>query len=159
MDLDACVDCGRCEAVCPAFAEGKPLSARSVVLDLRRRVRENSRVRRQARRGDATERDRLTRELPRLAGGVIAEEAIWSCTTCRACEDACPVGIEHLGLIVPLRRDLAMEQMRVPDGVRDLVASLEDRQHPFRGASARRLRGALGGDAAAGGRGRLCRRR
>ena len=138
MDLDACVDCGRCEAACPAFAEGKPLSPRSVVLDLRRHVRENSGVLRRARRGDVAERVRLTRELPRLAGGVIADEAIWACTTCRACEEACPVGIEHLGLIVPLRRDLAMEQMRVPEGIRDLVVSLEDRQHPFRGASAGR---------------------
>ncbi|HUZ89782.1 MAG TPA: heterodisulfide reductase-related iron-sulfur binding cluster [Candidatus Acidoferrales bacterium] len=138
MDLDACVACGRCEAVCPAFAEGKPLSPRSVVLDLRQHVRENSRVLRRARRAAPGERESLTQGLPRLAGGVIKEEAIWACTTCRACEDACPVGVEHLSLILPLRRDLAMEQMRVPDGVREMVVSLEDRQQPFRGASAAR---------------------
>jgi len=121
LELDACTECGRCEAVCPAWAEGKPLSPKRVILDLRDHLRE---------RGE---------DAAPLAGVVIRPETIWACTTCRACEEACPVGIEHVPLIVGLRRHLSMEQARAPDGVADLVSGLESRGHPFRGASSSRV--------------------
>ncbi|HSR42579.1 MAG TPA: (Fe-S)-binding protein, partial [Longimicrobiales bacterium] len=138
LELDACTECGRCEAVCPAWAEGKPLSPKRVILDLRDHVRAHA---------DSPE------ESPPLAGGVIRPETIWACTTCRACEEACPVGIEHVPLIVGLRRHLSMEQARVPDGVADLVSGLESRGHPFRGASSGRMDwlGGAAGDADPGG--------
>lgn len=118
--LDACTECGRCEAVCPAHAAGKPLSPKRVVLDLRDAIR--------AKRSEAGP----------LAGGVIAPETLWACTTCRACEEACPVAIEHVPLIVGLRQNLAMEQVSVPQQVGDLVTSLETVEHPYRGSASTR---------------------
>jgi Fe-S oxidoreductase/nitrate reductase gamma subunit len=128
MDLSTCTECARCTDVCPAWAAGKPLSPKQVIVDLRDHVRSN---RSALLRGDAVDD-------PPLAGGVIKEETLWACTTCRACEEVCPVGIEHVGLILGLRQNLAMEQGAVPSGVSDALQSLEDRQHPFRGATADR---------------------
>ena len=120
FDLDACTECGRCTSVCPATAAGKPLSPKRVILDLRDAIH--------ALGADATG----------LAGGVVPAEALWACTTCRACEEICPVGIEHVPTIVGLRQNLSMEQVVVPQGVADTVAALEAREHPFRGSSAGR---------------------
>lgn len=120
FDLDACTECGRCTAVCPAHAAGSVLDPKRVILDLRDAIRA---------RGPAA---------GPLAGDVVSYEALWACTTCRACEEACPVGIEHVPTILGLRQNLAMEQVRVPAGVSELVANLEARQHPFRGATAGR---------------------
>jgi Fe-S oxidoreductase/nitrate reductase gamma subunit len=128
MDLSTCTECARCTDACPAWAAGKPLSPMHVIVDIRDHVR---RHRAALLNGEAVDE-------PRLAGGVVAEETLWACTTCRACEEACPVGIEHVGLILQLRQNLAMEQGSVPAGVSDALQSLEDRQHPFRGASADR---------------------
>ena len=118
FDLDACTECGRCTAACPAAAAGKPLSPKRVILDLRDAIRADG-----ANAGP-------------LAGDVVPAEALWACTTCRACEEACPVGIEHVPTIIGLRQNLAMEQVSMPAGVAETVTSLEAREHPFRGASA-----------------------
>ena len=115
--LDACTECGRCESVCPAAAAGSVLSPKRVVLDLRDAIR--------ARGLDAAP----------LAGGVVSAEALWACTTCRACEEICPAGIEHVPTILGLRQNLAMEEASMPSGVADVVTSLEAREHPFRGTT------------------------
>jgi Fe-S oxidoreductase len=120
FDLDACTECGRCTSVCPAHAAGKPLSPKRVILDLRDAIRADGAA--------ATN----------LAGGVVPAEALWACTTCRHCEEVCPVGIEHVPTIIGLRQNLAMEQVAVPQGVAETIAQLEAREHPFRGASAGR---------------------
>ncbi|MBI4521290.1 MAG: (Fe-S)-binding protein, partial [Gemmatimonadetes bacterium] len=78
--------------------------------------------------------------LPALAGEVIRPETLWACTTCGACEEVCPVSIEHVRLIVEMRRSLAMQRAELPQGVVDAMTSLEQRQHPFRGASVERTR-------------------
>ena len=117
MDLDACVECGRCQDACPAYAEGKPLSPKQVIVSVRDEVRTGT---------------------GRLLPDVVGDGALWACTTCRACEDACPVGIEHVRLILGLRQYRAMEQGEAPPGVQEAIASLEDREHPFRGADSDR---------------------
>jgi Fe-S oxidoreductase/nitrate reductase gamma subunit len=142
LDLDACTECGRCEAACPAWAEGKPLSPKRLILDLRDHVRAYAapllRARAALDRGDPAASSAILDRLPLLAGGVIREETLWACTTCRACEEACPVSVEHVPLILQLRQHLAMEQARMPTGVGEAIASLETRHHPFRGALDRR---------------------
>jgi Fe-S oxidoreductase/nitrate reductase gamma subunit len=142
LALDACTECGRCEAACPAFAAGKPLSPKRVILDLRDHVRGAFPQLREADSalgaGDETRAQEILQGMPPLAGGVIKPDTLWSCTTCRACEESCPVRIEHVPLIIGLRQNLAMEQAAVPSGVADAMANLEARQHPFRGANASR---------------------
>jgi Fe-S oxidoreductase len=83
LDAFTCTECGRCTAVCPATAAGTPLAPRQLILDLR---------------------DGLYRG----TGGepLIPDEVLWSCTTCMACVEACPVGIEHVETIVDMRRSL-----------------------------------------------------
>lgn len=139
LDLDACTECGRCQASCPAFAENKPLSPKRVILDLRDHIRANADQILQAdlarRSGDTDLFQSILDSMPPLAGEVIQSETLWSCTTCRACEEACPVDIEHVPLILQLRQNLAMEQADVPEGVAEAVTGTETRLHPFRGVS------------------------
>ena len=118
FDLDVCTECGRCTAVCPASTTGKPLSPMNVILDLR---------------DEMTRSAGASRRL--LAGSVIKPEALWACTTCLACMEACPVFIEHVPKIVELRRHLVMEQASIPETMADALRSLEVRGHPFRGAA------------------------
>lgn len=108
LDLDSCTKCGRCHAVCPARAAGAPLSPRDVILDLRQWVDTQS--------SGVTLLDREQRPDPtgplspngdtRIAGTVVSTRTLWSCTTCMACVETCPVGIEHVPTIVQLRRSL-----------------------------------------------------
>jgi len=112
LDLDACTKCGRCHMACPAGASGAPLSPRDLILDLRDHADEqlstkawlSQRTLPVAVDGHAKKgsQDVLTV----VAGGVIKPETLWACTTCRACVEACPVGIEHVPVIVEMRRSL-----------------------------------------------------
>ncbi len=116
LDLDACTECGRCQQECPATATGKPLSPKTFILDLREALSAS------------------TRESAPLMERFLRQETLWSCTTCMACTQACPVFIEHVPKIVNIRRYLVMEEARVPEGMAEALRSLEDRGHPFRGA-------------------------
>jgi Fe-S oxidoreductase len=103
LDLDACTKCGRCHVACPAHAAGAPLSPRDLVLELREHAEG-------ALGGGSWLHESRTR--PRdaaITSSVIRPETLWSCTTCRACVETCPVGVEHLPLIVQLRRRLVAE--------------------------------------------------
>jgi Fe-S oxidoreductase len=86
MSLDACMECGRCTEVCPAWNVGKVLNPRQVVQDIRAAMSDGSNV---------AER--------------VSEEALWQCTTCNACVEACPVLIRHVDMIVDARRWLVAE--------------------------------------------------
>jgi Fe-S oxidoreductase/nitrate reductase gamma subunit len=106
LSLDACTKCGRCHGVCPARTAGAPLSPRDLVLDLRSFLDRQQGIELLL---DSEERPSPTG--PRAEGGpipgnVIAQRVLWSCTTCMACVEVCPVGIEHVPLIVQLRRPL-----------------------------------------------------
>lgn len=130
LDMDACTTCGRCQAVCPAFASGAPLSPRNLILDLRDYMTANG-------PGLSTGQTKAE-ELPPLVGGAIAEETIWACTTCGGCMQECPVHIEHVPKIVEMRRHLVMEQSSMPATLQEALKSLEDRAHPYKGANAGR---------------------
>lgn len=96
LSLDACMECGRCEEVCPAFATAKPLSPKKLVQDLKQAMNE-------------TFSRPVWTEVRPLHGGVIAAETLWSCTACSACVAVCPVRVDQLTLILDLRRHLVAE--------------------------------------------------
>lgn len=104
IELDACVACGRCDEACPALEAGKPLAPRQVVQDLRGCLDALA-----VRRAFVTPGGPGNGAPPPLAGHVVAAETLWSCTTCSACVDVCPLGVNPLGFIVDLRRHLVTE--------------------------------------------------
>ncbi|MCX7175359.1 MAG: (Fe-S)-binding protein [Proteobacteria bacterium] len=128
LDLFACTECGRCQEMCPAYASGKPLSPKLLIMGLRDHLLDK-----QAGNGDQGSAGGT------LIGSVIKEETIWACTTCRACMEACPLFIEHVPKIIDMRRHLAMEAANVPDGISGAVLSIEQRGHPWAGTRFSRL--------------------
>jgi len=90
LSLDACTNCGRCQEVCPAYASGRDLSPRLVVQDLGADMRGNKKA-------DV------------FSSGAIREQELWSCTTCNACVDVCPVFINPLDFIIEFRRTLVAD--------------------------------------------------
>jgi Fe-S oxidoreductase len=124
LDFDACTECGRCTAVCPANRVGKGLSPRDIILDLQRLMHAP----------DADFSQRFIGATPALA-----VEAMWECTTCAACVEACPVSIEQFPKIVDARRYLVMEDAEFPETMQQALTSLETRGHPFRGTAFSRV--------------------
>jgi Fe-S oxidoreductase/nitrate reductase gamma subunit len=130
LDLDACTRCGRCQDNCPAWLSGKPLSPKFVILDLQRHMHAtlNGNGHRNGENEEAETANGVS-----MIGDVITEEVLWSCTTCRACEENCPVSIEHVDTIVDMRRNLVLEQGSMPETAEAALRSLEQRGHPWRG--------------------------
>lgn len=123
LDLDACTNCGRCENECPAWATEKPLSPRKLIQDLKTHMVKTS--------GDKSP----------LIGEAPNESEIWSCTTCGACEHACPVYVEHIVKIIDLRRNLMLVQSKMPETAQIMLRNMQQRGHPWTGAQSLRLRG------------------
>jgi dimethylglycine catabolism B len=106
LQFDACVACGRCEAVCPAHDAGQPLNPRALVTDLIQATSSNS--------DSALVHD----------AGPISPDVIWACTTCRACVAECPMMIEHVDAIIDMRRFQTLERGRVPHHAADVLEEL-----------------------------------
>lgn len=126
FDADACINCSRCEDVCPASATGKPLSPMSIINKI----------------GDAAfnnpERNLIED---------IGQDSIWSCTTCRACEDICPAANEHVNKIIDFRRNLVlMEGQFAGDEVMQAMDNVEVNGNPMGLALASRGDWAIGLD-------------
>ena len=112
LDGDTCTECGRCQDACPAYAAGEPLSPKQVILSVR----------------DAfhSEKAQVLKGQPEskpLVGGWVTDEVLWACTTCGACVQECPVLIEHLDIIVDMRRFLISEG-RVDELLQGALANL-----------------------------------
>ena len=142
LDGYACTVCGRCHAVCPAQLSGKPLSPRELILDLKDHLLEvgpgllrakGEAVKAEVIAGDPTKSPKpsSTNSGKTLIGGVVSEDAIWSCTTCRACQEVCPSYNEPMSKIVDLRRHLQM--VATTETGRDPLKNLRMRGHPWRG--------------------------
>jgi Fe-S oxidoreductase len=112
LDMYSCTECGRCSSHCPATLTGKRLAPRQLLLDLRDYLyghqREMTAKRLQAKGTGGEVGENIVGER------LIADDVLWACTTCRACEEACPVGIEYVDKIVDMRRHLVQEEARFP---------------------------------------------
>ncbi len=125
LDLYSCTECGRCQAACPAWNTGKPLSPKLLVMNLRDHLFEEGPRILAARRSGA---DHQTTP---LVPDVVDDEVLWSCTTCGACMQECPVDIEHVDHIVDLRRYLVMGESRFPAEAGALLRNLEAASNPW----------------------------
>ncbi len=112
LDLDACTRCGRCQDNCPAYLSGKPLSPKKLVQDLKRAM--------EGRAGAEG-----------LVAGAVQEDELWACTTCRACQEACPVFVEHVDKVVEMRRYVTLEESRFPRELRATFDHLEVNGNPW----------------------------
>lgn len=137
LDLDACMRCGRCEAVCPAHLSGVPLSPRKLIQDLKDHLSAAG-----PRLLAAQAAGAAPAGLPPLYGPgdggpqpAVLEVELWGCRTCGACQRECPVFIEHVPKIVDMRRALVMTDARMGDEVQQLLKSLDDRMHPWVGSA------------------------
>ncbi len=123
LDLHSCTECGRCDVVCPALASDKPLSPKQLTVDLRDHLNHQT---------PYLLSDNLEQSsAPVLLGGVINDETLWSCTTCGACEEECPVMIEYVNKVVDLRRGLVLTENRYPDELVNAFKSLETQSNPW----------------------------
>ena len=138
LDLFTCTECGRCSDHCPANAVGRPLSPKMITIKLRdlgyRQVpvfagRGQPAVPGGEGNGAASPASAADRESP-MVGGLIAADEIWSCTTCGACEQECPVFIEYVDKIVDMRRHL-IENAEGPTVFNNVLMNLEKTGNPF----------------------------
>ena len=136
LDGYACAVCGRCTVNCPANLSGKPLSPMHLILNIKENLAETASPLRKA-SDDREEQERIADQKP-LFDENFTEEWVWDCVTCGACEQECPVLVEHIDSIVDLRRHLVMTEARMPPGAEQTLRSLETRGHPWRGSQATR---------------------
>jgi len=144
LDLYSCAVCGRCDVSCPAQLSGKPLSPREFIRNLKAHLLEAgpSLLAGQAETSSEKKREAPTKvPLKTMIGGVVTEDEIWACTTCGACQEVCPVGIEHVRKIIDLRRNLVLTQEKMPETARIMLRNLQSRGHPWAGIQSLRLRG------------------
>jgi len=119
LDLQSCTECGLCEMNCPASNAGRTLSPRSIVLGLQGRLKREQPF---FGKGEAAKP---------ILGNAFTVEDIWSCTTCKACVDACPVYIDPLSKILEARRGEVMMEDKFPDAYADLFSTVEMRGNPW----------------------------
>ncbi|MBV9802996.1 MAG: (Fe-S)-binding protein, partial [Solirubrobacterales bacterium] len=112
LDTFSCTECGRCQDACPAYATGKILSPKLVIMGLR----------------DAVFAE--TEDAP-LVPDAVPAESIWDCVTCGACIQACPVSIEHVDHIVDLRRHLVMVESSFPAESEPMLRDIERASNPW----------------------------
>ena len=121
LDTFACMECGRCQDACPAFASGKPLSPKMIILNLEKHLLE------QKRNLMGNKRD----DLPALFPNVHTEGEIWTCTTCGACQHVCPVEIEHIRKIIGVRQSEVLMQSRFPQELNAFFRNMETNFNPW----------------------------
>jgi heterodisulfide reductase subunit C len=118
----SCTECGRCTAECPASQTGKKLSPRKIMMDTRDRLEE---VGKQLDKGEEINNDK------QLLDGYISREELWACTTCNACVDACPIGIDPLSIIMDMRQYLVMEESAAPVELNNAMTNIENNSAPW----------------------------
>ena len=114
LDLDACTRCGRCQDHCPAHLTEKPLSPKSLILDMK-----------------ALLHGKKSEDPPSLLKDVVKEDVLWACTTCRSCMEHCPVYVEHVDKIVDMRRYQVLMESQFPEELMTAFRGLEKNSNPW----------------------------
>ncbi len=130
LDAYSCTECGRCSSFCPATATGKPLAPRQFLLNLRDNVYGQQNAVIAAGKKTGTD-NAATFDVVVGEGKAIADDVIWSCVTCRACEEMCPVNIEYVDKIVDIRQHLVQEAARFPEELNRTFKGLENNSNPW----------------------------
>jgi Fe-S oxidoreductase len=125
VDTYSCTECGRCQDACPAWATGKALSPKLLIMGLRDQLFAE---------GPGILAARAAGEQPEMAALVpnaVTDEVVWDCVTCGACVRECPVSIEHIDHIVDLRRHLVMNEARFPAEAEPMLRDVERSSNPW----------------------------
>ncbi len=136
LDLYSCTECGRCQDLCPAWNTGKPLTPKGLIIDLKTNLYRNK---------DAILAGK-TEEVGPIIDENVTENVIWACTSCRACEIACPVFIQQVDKIYETRRNLVMMESRFPTEVQTVFKNMETNASPWAFAASDRANWAEGLD-------------
>ncbi|MEV6596299.1 (Fe-S)-binding protein [Actinoplanes sp. NPDC051346] len=145
LDFGSCTECGRCQSQCPAWHTDKPLNPKLVIMSLRDHALAKAPY---LLASSDDERAKLPRDVlaeaarplvaPEASGGVIDPDVLWSCVTCGACVEQCPVDIEHVDHIVDMRRYQVLIEAQFPKEANVMLRNLERAGDPWgRGAKAR----------------------
>ena len=124
LNAYSCTECGRCTSECPANQTGKKLSPRKIMMDTRDRLTEvgdNYRINNKKFIPDGKE----------LLNDYISPEELWACTSCNACVEACPIGIDPLSIIMDMRQYLVMEQSSAPGDLNNMMGNIENNGAPW----------------------------
>lgn len=121
LNAYSCTECGRCTDVCPANQTGKKLSPRKVMMDTRDRLEEV---------GNLLDKNQTINE-NQLLDNYITREELWACTSCNACVEACPIGIDPLSIIMDMRQYLVMEQSAAPTELNAMMNNIENNGAPW----------------------------
>ncbi|MCI0385077.1 (Fe-S)-binding protein [Streptomyces sp. CNQ085] len=157
LDFSTCTECGRCQSQCPAWNTGKPLSPKLMIMSLRDHAHAKAPYLLAGGGKDMEGEERATeeqlRDVPATAlaeaerplvgtleeNGVIDPDVLWSCTTCGACVEQCPVDIEHVDHIVDMRRYQVMIESSFPSEAGTMLKNLEKKGNPWGLAKKQRL--------------------
>jgi|TARA_B110000503_G_scaffold81167_1_gene124154 heterodisulfide reductase subunit C/NADH:ubiquinone oxidoreductase subunit 6 (subunit J) len=124
LNAYTCTECGRCTSECPANQTGKKLSPRKIMMDTRDRLEEVS-------RNIDKNNGEFKSDGKQLLGNYISNEELWACTSCNACVEACPIGIDPLSIIIDMRRYLVMEKSDAPPELNNMMTNIENNGAPW----------------------------
>jgi Fe-S oxidoreductase len=169
LDTYACTECARCTNYCPAYNTGKNLSPMQLVHDIRYEMLDRVELRDKIAelkenvagiegyasthgfddahphpdlvfaKGELAQAEADLESMPRMTGGRVQEDTLWACTTCGACQEVCPVFIEHPAKIIQMRQNLVLEQERTPGELQRTFRNMERQNNPWGIANDQRM--------------------
>jgi Fe-S oxidoreductase len=122
LDTMSCTECGRCQDVCPAYATGKALSPKLLIMAMRDQLMTEG-PKALAANGSYTP--------PPIVPNAVTDDIVWDCVTCGACVRECPVGIEHIDHVIDLRRNLVMVESRFPEEAGTMLRDVDRSSNPW----------------------------
>lgn len=137
LNLLTCIECGRCQEACPAYATGKLLNPRDFIVDLKYHAKgatppgKQAQVAREAFAAAGGSTEGVPLEQQPIVNHVIADQTLWECTTCMACVQACPVDIDHLSMLLNLRRYQVLDAGEIEPEYQRVFTNMERQGDPW----------------------------